>query len=303
MDSRLRYFARIFPVVMGLLLPLSLSHESHALSTKDITGPYKTSYQSWRKRGGYGAFSLSTTKSYCGFSWDNISLMEATTNAIKGCKQQRKNLKCMIVAENKTPSTYAQYANKCNSSSAQERIKACSWLIESKRDKGKAQAWNYTGRGNAYKDAGQLDNALNDYSKAIGSYKKWGWAWIDRAFVRFSQNDLDGALSDAQASLRYYDSRDYDYRNDAKQLIENINKELGRWKPMAEGELCSSALDAASVNCARQLSITTARIGIYLSHRLWSRRPKGEVSVYQSAGSSKPSPISNWHFCKMRRLR
>jgi len=230
-----------------LLLPL-LTQESFALSAKDITGPCKSSYIGWRKRGGYGAFSLSTSKAYCGFSWDQINPAEARKYAVIGCQRQRKKLKCVIVAENTTPSGHTQRAIKCHGGPAQERIKECTWLIEGKRDKGQAQAWNYTERGNAYKDAGQLDKAFNDYSKAIASYKKWGWAWIDRAYVRFDQNDFEGALSDAQVSLRYYGGRVYNYRKDAERLIDKIKMELGRWKPMAEGELCSSALDASRLN-------------------------------------------------------
>ncbi len=246
--SRLTPYRDASWLVRGLLLLLVLvlslallPAEAEALSAKDIRGSCKTDYAKWKKRGGYGAFALATNGS-CGFSWDNFSLDLARKGALSRCRGEGKGKGCKIVAENNNASEYINKRHTCQDAKGQTKIDACTWLIDSKRDKGEALAWDYNERGRAHDDGGKIDLAIADYSSAIKADRTYGWAYMNRARLERQKGQLELALADAEAAIKYYRTGGDDQRTEARNLVAEIHATLANNKSIATNKLCIQSL-------------------------------------------------------------
>jgi tetratricopeptide (TPR) repeat protein len=78
-------------------------------------------------------------------------------------------------------------------------IRACTILIEGRTG---AKAWMHFNRGLAFKVAGRLEEAENDYSKAIDIEPRYAAAYTNRGNVRLLRNDAAGAVQDYRRAFR-----------------------------------------------------------------------------------------------------
>jgi tetratricopeptide (TPR) repeat protein len=218
--------------------------DAQALSEKNFQGSCKTKFQAWKKHEGFGAAAIARN-GHCGFSWDYASLEKARQVAISSCRFGGKGKGCVVVAEKKTPSSHVILKRDCETAGGQARIDACTKLIDSKKDKGKGQAWNYNLRGIARKNQGYLDLAIDDYTNAIKSDRSYVWAHMNRAVARNELGQYESALSDAEFALKHYKKGGDDYRRDAKVLAAKLRETLSTIRNLPIEKLCALAMVSA----------------------------------------------------------
>lgn len=147
--------ASVFVLAADLMIP-----NSFALSTKNISKDCRKDFNTWKKKGGYGAFAISASGS-CGWNWDYSSLAEARADAVKGCRKYGS--KCEVVAELKKPGAYVQRSDTCFKDSGEAGRIACEKIIA---EDPKA-AWAINNLGSYYEGAGNYEKALSFYKKAV----------------------------------------------------------------------------------------------------------------------------------------
>ena len=167
---------------------------------------------------------------YCGFSYRQLSRKAARKSALDYCRKGtagKRGNGCEIVAEISEASPYVSNINACGSAGAvPAKIDACTALIDSKRDRGKDQAWNYNERGRAYQSLGKPDLAIADFTRAIQADKKFGWAYMNRARLQNKRSLFKSALADAKMALRLYKGGRSDYREEVRTMITRIEASL-----------------------------------------------------------------------------
>src|SRR6516162_1116651 len=82
----------------------------------------------------------------------------------------------------------------------EERITACTALIESGRYQAGNLAILHHNRGLAMRAKGDAGRALDDFTEAISLNAGYARAYADRGSVRLTQHDLDGAIADFDAA-------------------------------------------------------------------------------------------------------
>jgi tetratricopeptide (TPR) repeat protein len=80
-----------------------------------------------------------------------------------------------------------------------QRIENCTRLINEVPARLREQA--YLARGHAYRDGGDLDHAIADYSKAIELQPRDKEAFYSRGYVLQDKGDLDRAIADYTAAI------------------------------------------------------------------------------------------------------
>ncbi len=218
-----------------------LPRELLAASIKNISGVCLKDYNKWKKRGGYGAF-VTSGNGGCAYTWDNESIEVARKNALARCRGMEKGQSCVVVDENKTKSEFRQKADSCGNGTNQEKIAACTWLIDSKRNKGADQAWNYNTRGIAHQNMGQIDLAIADYGAAVKADRTYPWAYMNRARLYRDKGKLVEAFADLNLALKHYKKGGGDYRDEAQRMITSIGVATSRIAGLTVEELCSLAL-------------------------------------------------------------
>jgi len=99
-------------------------------------------------------------------------------------------------------------------------VKGCTLLIE---ERAAPEAWMHFNRGLALKVLGRLEEAEQDYTRAIERNPRYAAAYTNRGNVRALRNDLAGALADYRKAL----SLDRTDRV-ARQNLKAIEKALRR---------------------------------------------------------------------------
>src|SRR5436190_14632486 len=75
-------------------------------------------------------------------------------------------------------------------------IEACTVVIEAGKDKPPALAIMYFNRGDAYREKGNLDNAIKDLGESLNLDSRNAAAYFSRAAAYRAKGDLDSALAD-----------------------------------------------------------------------------------------------------------
>jgi tetratricopeptide (TPR) repeat protein len=78
----------------------------------------------------------------------------------------------------------------------EKQIEGCNFVIDGGGEDDVNVAGAYTNRGNAYRDSGELDRAVQDYNKAITMAPKLSSAYLGRGGVFVAKGQLDFALLD-----------------------------------------------------------------------------------------------------------
>src|SRR5579872_878554 len=85
---------------------------------------------------------------------------------------------------------------------ADVRIVVCTRQIESGRLEGDGLAVPYNSRGFAYREKGDVDHAIADFSQAIQLNPKYTFAWFNRGKTYADKKDLDHAVADYSEAIK-----------------------------------------------------------------------------------------------------
>lgn len=83
-----------------------------------------------------------------------------------------------------------------------QRISACTAVIESGKWVGKNLAWAFNDRGLYYANTGNHDRAIPDYTEAIRLNPQYAHAFMNRGASYRSKHDYDRAMADANEAIR-----------------------------------------------------------------------------------------------------
>src|SRR6185295_14918540 len=89
-------------------------------------------------------------------------------------------------------------------------IAACTVVIEAGKDRPTAMATMYFNRGEAYREKGDLDNAIKDLGESINLEGKNAAAYFARATAQRAKGQLDPAIADYEQAIKF-DPRNASY--------------------------------------------------------------------------------------------
>ena len=89
-------------------------------------------------------------------------------------------------------------AEKCDKESGEDAIEACTEVIRQDA----SAAWAFLSRGNAWKNREHLENAINDFSRAIELQPEVPISYSSRAAARFQIGAFDKAFEDYKSAIR-----------------------------------------------------------------------------------------------------
>ncbi len=89
----------------------------------------------------------------------------------------------------------------CNTGNADERISACTKIIDRGREKTNNRASAYNSRGIAYFSKGENDRAIRDFDEAIRLTPKSPVVLYNRGFAYYSKGDYDRAIHDYDEAI------------------------------------------------------------------------------------------------------
>src|SRR5262245_44234943 len=106
----------------------------------------------------------------------------------------------------------------------QRSVRACTLLIEQNPRHSDA----YNSRGNALLALGEIDRAIEDYSKQIAINPRHGYAYNGRGNANLAKGDIDGAIDDYTKQVSINPRHPYAYcaRADAYQKIGDLDKAI-----------------------------------------------------------------------------
>lgn len=90
----------------------------------------------------------------------------------------------------------------CANAKGQAAASACTRIIDSGRLRNSHYYIAYYNRGWAHRNSGDLDAALNDFSKSLLRNSKYADTYYSRAVVRFEKSDPDGARHDLKSYIK-----------------------------------------------------------------------------------------------------
>ncbi len=128
-----------------------------------------------------------------------------------------------------------QSASQCTSNNLEVAIQGCTRVIKSSRVDRKNKAVAYVTRGNAYSKQGDLDLAIDDFSKAIRLNSRSLVAFYNRGNAHIVQENFDQAIIDFSRAISLqpdhvlsYNGRGNAYlgKGDTERAIAEYNKAL-----------------------------------------------------------------------------
>jgi tetratricopeptide (TPR) repeat protein len=128
-----------------------------------------------------------------------------------------------------------QSASRCTSGDVELAIQSCSRIIRSSRIDRKNKAVAYINRGNAYSKQGDLDRAIDDFTKAIKSNSRNLVAFYNRGNAHIVQENFDQAIIDFSRAISLqrdhvlsYNGRGNAYlaKGETERAIAEYNKAL-----------------------------------------------------------------------------
>ena len=90
---------------------------------------------------------------------------------------------------------------ECNTGNADQRISACTGIIDRGRESTNNRASAYNSRGIAYFSKGENDRAIRDFDEAIRLRPKIAVLLYNRGFAYYSKGDYDRAIQDYDAAI------------------------------------------------------------------------------------------------------
>lgn len=94
-----------------------------------------------------------------------------------------------------------QYMSQCSSGNDEQVLRGCTALIKSSRLDRKNKAVAYLTRGNAYARQGDLDRAIDDFTKAIRRDSRSLAAYYNRGNANFARKNFDQAIIDYSQAI------------------------------------------------------------------------------------------------------
>lgn len=128
-----------------------------------------------------------------------------------------------------------QYLSQCSSGNDEQIIRGCTGLIESSRLDRKNKAVAYVTRGNAFVKQGDLDSAIDDFTKAVRQNPRSIAAYYNRGNAHFARENFDQAIADFSVAISLqpdhvlsYNSRGNAYlaKGETERAIAEYNKSL-----------------------------------------------------------------------------
>lgn len=141
----------------------------------------------------------------------------------------------LVVADPAAAQSLQQSASQCMSNNVEVAIAGCTRLINSSRIDRKNKAVAYVTRGNAYSKQGDLDLAIDDFSKAIRFNSRSIVAFYNRGNAHIVQENFDQAIIDFSRAISLqpdhvlsYNGRGNAYlgMGDTERAIAEYNKAL-----------------------------------------------------------------------------
>ena len=115
--------------------------------------------------------------------------------------------------------SYAQdtqsYIQQCGTGQGQQKLEACTWLIQSGQLSENALGGASLNRGDAYRALGDYDKAITDYTQAISILPDLVLAYNNRGFSLSAKGDFLGAIDDYTTAISLNPNIAYLYNNRA----------------------------------------------------------------------------------------
>ncbi|MCL2452715.1 MAG: tetratricopeptide repeat protein, partial [Alphaproteobacteria bacterium] len=119
--------------------------------------------------------------------------------ALQAAKTQQAAASAAPTVGEEVLTAQAWFERGFNATDPHEKIRCYTEAIHLKPDYAEA----YNNRGNARRDKGNLDGALQDYSEALRFKPDYATAYNNRGITRRDKGNLDGALQDYSEALRF----------------------------------------------------------------------------------------------------
>ena len=101
------------------------------------------------------------------------------------------------------PADSAELLRICGSNApADDRMKACTAILEFKQQSAQDRAIAYNHRGSIHQASGDIDSAISDFTEAIKLNPKFVEAYINRGTAWDDKGDLDQAIADFTTALK-----------------------------------------------------------------------------------------------------
>ena len=283
--ARLILFLAVLFAGLALAIPAA---RAGAPSPKDFRGGCAANYQVWKKHGGFGAVAASVN-GFCGFAWEFSNLAQARDWAIGWCRKDQRARGCQIVQENKALSEIGCWWVSCERDSDEA---SCDRLIADPALDSMAHAAANNLKGNIHARRGDTAVAVAAYSAALKANRQHGWANMNRAFVYRDTGRLTEAIADAQNALKYYNPREEDYRNKARDLINSAKARLNTIGSADNTSLCNLALSAGKTQLETR-DYYRPVVAEVLRRGLTAERCAALVAAVPPAGGLSDKPVAN----------
>jgi len=106
-----------------------------------------------------------------------------------------------VLAPSAGAQSLQQYLSQCSSGNDELVIRGCTGLIKSSGLSRKNKAVAYVTRGNAFVKQGDLDSAIDDFTKAVRQNPRSLVAYYNRGNAYFAQENFDQAIADFSLAI------------------------------------------------------------------------------------------------------
>jgi tetratricopeptide (TPR) repeat protein len=201
---------------------------------------------------------------------------------------------------------------KCRSVDPDSQIPGCTALIQAGQDKTENLSVIYVIRGEAYKDKGDYDRAIQDFNEAIHLNPNYEIAYYDRGNAYIDKNDYDRAIRDFDEAIHLnpndanaYNNRGVAYhrKDDYARAVQDYNQAIrlnsnytiaygGRgYAYFAQSNLTAATADFMHTISAAPSS-NAAVYAVLMLHVILKRQ--GRYDVQQLAQVAAAADLSKW---------
>lgn len=141
----------------------------------------------------------------------------------------------LVLAGSAGAQTLQQYLSQCSSGNDELAIRGCSVLIQSSWLSRQNKAVAYVTRGNVFARQGDLEGAIDDFTKATRRNSRSLAAYYNRGNAYFALKDFDQAIADFSRAISLQPDHVLSYNNrgnaylakgDTERAIAEYNKAL-----------------------------------------------------------------------------
>lgn len=119
----------------------------------------------------------------------------------------------LVLAGSAGAQSLQQNLSKCSRGDDDVVIQGCTGVINSSRVDRKNKAVAYVNRGNAFARQGDLDSAIDDFTKAIRRNSRSLVAYFNRGNAHFAQENFDQAIADFSRAISLQPDHVLSYNN------------------------------------------------------------------------------------------